>query len=1060
MKIELHYFKSMKGKIGIPIFLSSLSLIFLMLIYPMGAFAQKQTVTGTVTGASENEPLPGVNIVVKGMTYGTITDVNGHYQIEVEPGAVLVASFIGFENMEKEVGNQNVINFELEEALTDLDEVVVIGYGVQKKKLVTGATAQIDGDELEKRNVTSAMQALQGQAAGVNITSTSGQPGEGMKVVVRGVGTISGAEPLYIVDGMLTGDIDYLNPADIESIDILKDAASAAIYGSRGANGVVLVTTKQGKVGKTQVTFDAYTGVQNLAKKIDLLDAREYAMIMNEQHLNSGGSASNMPFSVNDLPRYTNNEVANTNWIDEMFVNNALTQNYVAGATGGNEQTVYSLSLSYTGQEGIVGGKDHSNLERYTARFNSTNHLYDGRVVIGEHLTYSHTKTRGIDVGNQYNNHLRGAFNASPLLPVYDNNGDFFNTADTSVHDQNGENYWNNAEANPYAGMVYGSQNVNNYQKLIGDIFTEINLMPNLKFRSSIALEVYTEEGREYLPIYQSSIYSFREYNEASQNLTINKKIKNDNLITYNKITGLHRFEAMVGQSSELNSGQWMFTRNADVGFNDLDHAFIDNTTNVEDSKFSMNGGPGGNDRVLSYFGRVQYNFDETYLLNVTFRADGSSKFAEGNRWGYFPSVSAGWVVTNEPFLSAPFLQFFKLRASWGQNGNNNAESHTYLAPIKFTQAKYAFGSEEGVSTPGAYPERLSNPGLRWETAEQTDIGFDARLFNSALSVNFDWYHKVTKDWLIKAPIYATAGADAPFINGGQVTNTGVELVLSYHGNAGNLKYSVSANGAYNKNEVGKIPTDDGVIHGATNTLYANSEEFYRAETGYPISYFWGWETNGIFQSTTDITNYTSSDGTIIQPKAQPGDIKYVDQNDDGKIDDNDKTNLGDPNPDLIYGLNINLTYKGFDFGVILNGVTGNQLVQSYREHTNKYSNYTSEILGRWTGPNTSNTIPRVTNANKNYQFSDIFVKPGGYARISNVTLGYDIATITDAKFLSQCRVYAQVQNLATFTKYSGMDPEVGFGFDNGETDKFSSGIDLGYYPKPRTIMLGVNVKF
>jgi len=406
-------------------------------------------------------------------------------------------------------------------------------------------------------------------------------------------------------------------------------------------------------------------------------------------------------------------------------------------------------------------------------------------------------------------------------------------------------------------------------------------------------------------------------------------------------------------------------------------------------------------------------------------------------------------------------LNYLKLRASWGQNGNQNIDAFQYLAPIKFTQCYYAFGDVEGENTAGAYPERLSYENLKWETSEQLDIGFDARFLNSKFGLVFDFYRKMTKDWLIKAPIYATAGAEPPFINGGNVINTGVELGLNFYKTSGDFTFNVNANGAYNKNNVKEIPTKDGIIHGSTNSLFNNAPEFYRAESGHPIGYFWGYEMDGLFQTTTDVTNYTNSQGKVIQSKAKPGDVRFVDQDDNGKIDDNDKIEIGDPNPDLIFGFNFNCSYKGLDFSFMANGVAGNQIVQSYRSQSDKYGNYTTAILDRWRGINTSNSIPRVTNSNINYKhLSDLFIQNGSYLRISDIMLGYDFDKVLDLNAFSQLRIYASIQNVYTLTGYDGMDPEVGYGFDDEVDDKFSSGIDLGYYPRPRTILFGVNVKF
>lgn len=1048
-----------KNKHGVLCLLVLLS----FLLIPAALYAQPREINGLVKDAATESPLPGVNVVIRGTTTGTVTNLDGEFTISVAPEDVLIFSFIGFESQEIRVRDRTEINVSLVEEVSELDEVVVIGYGTQRKKLVTGATSQVKGEELEQRNSTSALQALQGQTPGVNITSTSGQPGEGMKVTIRGLGTIGNASPLYIVDGVPTGGIDYLNPADIETIDVLKDAASAAIYGNRGANGVVLITTRKGTSGKSQVTFDAYYGLQNRPRKIEMLDARQYAAIMNEQHLNSGGSTSNLPFDPNNLPAYTTDGPANTDWIDEMFVKNAVTQNYVLGATGGNNISTYSMSVSYTGQEGIVGGSALSDYNRYAGRFNSDHNLYEGRIRIGENLSFAYIKSNGIAVGNQYSNSLRGAFNTSPLLPMYDDEGEFFNTADKSILDQNGDSYWYDQEASPYASMHYGNQNDRNVQKLLGSVFAEISILENLKFRSLLGLDYYSREERSFTPIYRLSVYAFSNYTKASQNLEKGLGLTFDNLLTYSYTTSEHRLTAMLGMSVQQYHGSWMYSENTDLAFDDLEHAYMNNATNKDNTaRMEIQGAPHDEDKLLSYFGRVQYDFRETYLFNATFRADGSSKFARGSRWGYFPSFSAGWVISNESFMGSVsgFIPFLKLRASWGQNGSSSADAFNYLAPIKFTQATYAFGNTEGISTNGAFPNRLSNEELQWETSEQLNLGFDSRVLNGGVLVNFDWFRKVTKDWLIKAPIYATAGTDAPFINGGNVINTGVELALTYGGSSGNFNYRINVNGSYLKNNVTDIPTEDGIIHGATNTLYNNSLEFYRAESGHAIGYFWGWETDGIFQTTAEVDQHVSSAGELIQPSAKPGDLRYVDQNDDGILDDLDKVDLGDPNPDFLYGLTVSCNYRGLDFLVIANGVAGNQIVQSYRNHSDKFANYISEILDHWSGPGTSNTIPRVTNANINYKFSDIFVKPGSYLRISNVSLGYDLSRLVPVGFIGQLRIYASAQNLYTLTAYSGMDAEVGYGFDNGVTDRFSSGIDLGYYPRPRIFMLGINIKF
>jgi TonB-linked SusC/RagA family outer membrane protein len=782
-----------------------------------------------------------------------------------------------------------------------------------------------------------------------------------------------------------------------------------------------------------------------------MLDATEYATILNEAAVNSGKS-----------PYFTNAQIAalgsGTNWLDEMIVDNAATQNYSFGASGGSESSVYSTSLSYLGQEGIIGGKDLSNYERYNFRFNSEHKLYKDIVTLGENLSFAYVNKNGIGVGNQYNNSLRSAYQVNPLLPMYDANGNYYNTTSNTEP-------WLAGVANPYALMVYNNQNENNNQKLLGNVYLQIEPIKNLTVKTTLGLDYYAGEGHSYTPIYHLSTYANSEFDKVNQNMNKGKTLTWDNLLTYKfNVAEDHNFEAMLGTSSINYDGSTLETTNSDVIFDDLEHAWIDNTTNkVSGPKMSIKGKK-EETKKMSYFGRLNYNYKDTYLLNGTFRMDGSSYFSSENQWGYFPSVSAGWVMSNEEFLAdSKVVNFLKLRGSWGQVGNQSARTFQYLSTIKSNNTNYIFGNTEGGAAlvPGAYPDRLSNLNLSWETSEQIDLGFDARFLDNALSVNFDVYKKTSKDWLIIAPVLATAGADAPYINGGDVVNKGVELSLQYQNKIGEFNYSVSANGSYNENKVGQIPNGDGIIHGLSNELYENSGEFYRAQDGFPLGYFWGYKTGGVFQNQAQIDNYKSASGVVLQPSAAPGDIIYVNANGDDKIDDKDKMEIGNPNPDFTFGFTLSGNYKAFDISFMANGVAGNQIVQSYRNQSNSYQNYTSEILSRWHGEGSSNTMPRVTLDNKNFtQFSDLYVQDGDFLRISNITLGFDLAKLYKDKpfFVSQFRIYFSALNLYTFTKYNGMDPEIGFG-SNNDDQKFSSGVDVGYYPRPTTIMMGLNVK-
>lgn len=1023
-----------------------------MLFCYCGITYAQYTVSGRVTNAGEG--LPGVNILVKGTSTGTVTDIDGRYTIRVNTGnETLVFSFTGYLIQEVQINNRSILDVAMEEDVKALEEVIVIGYGTQKKALNTGATLQVKGDNLQKLSTTNPLQALQGQAAGVQISSTSGQPGDGLRVNIRGLGTIGNSGPLYVVDGVITGDIRYLNNSDIESIDVLKDAASAAIYGSQAANGVILITTKQGKKGQAaSISFDGFYGVQNVARKMPMLNSKEYATIMNEAAVNSG-----------KLPYWTNDEIAqittSTNWMDEMFVPNAVTQNYSLSAQGGSETSTYSTSIAYIGQEGIVGGRELSNYDRYNFRINSEHSLYKDIVKVGQNLTYAYVERNGIGVGNQYNNSLRGAFNTSPFVPMYGEDNNFYNN-------ENGADPFgrmvNTGEANPYAQMYYNNQNRNSEQKLIGNMYMVFEPVKNLKYRTSLGVDYTASDSRSFTPIYRLSAYSFSDFTRVNQSMSKGRSLLFNNLLSYSfDVNDVHHFDVMVGNEVFDLRGASVWGSNRDVVIQNLRYAWLSNTTNTDGSpNMSIGGGPWDEDKRLSYFTRLNYNYKETYMINATFRADGSSRFAQGNRFGYFPSVSAGWVMSNEAFMAnaSHVVSSLKLRASWGQVGNQAIPAWRYMAPVAFAHTRYSFGPGEGAEThvPGAFPNRLPNPELRWETSEQANVGFDARFMKGKLDVNFDWYRKMTKDWLIQAPVLAIAGADAPFINGGDVINSGVELVLAYRDNIGAFNYSFTVNGAYNQNTVGNIPTLDGIIHGATNQLFDNSVQFYRAQSGFPIGYFWGFKTNGIFQTEEEVQSYRSGEGIVIQPNAQPGDVRYVDVNGDGVIDERDKTMLGSAIPKFTFGFNFSADYKGFDFTIQTNGVAGNSIVQSYRNHANPYANYTNAILGRWHGPGSSNTMPRVTDDARNWtQFSDLYIHDGSFLRVSNVTIGYDFSRLSSRKILNQTRLYASALNLYTFTRYNGMDPEIGYG-----TEGWAQGIDLGYYPRPRTFMLGANIKF
>lgn len=1035
--------------------------VMLLVALFISGYAWAQSIRGKVVSAVTGEAISGASVHVIGQQRSTQTDGEGNFTLPTAVPARLAVSYVGYKTANVDVTGYDNLRIELSQEHADLEEVVVIGYGAQKKKLTTGANLRVEGADLQKRNQVSPLQALQGQAPGVSISSTSGQPGADMKVVVRGLGTIGNSGPLYVIDGIPGGDITILNPADIVSIDVLKDAASAAIYGSQAANGVVLVTTKMGTAGRSQLAIDAFSGIQNVGRITPMLNAEQYKIIMNEQALNAGASLIDFD-SMEGL--------ADTDWLRQMFWDNAQMQNYNLGLTGGSENSVYAMSLNYINQEGIGGGKNVSNYERYGFRINSEHKFLDKIVTIGQHLNFNYIKNNGINVGNQYNNTLRAAYITSPLSPVYSSNNRF-----GSPYNDTSNSPWFTGDGNPYGSMMINSNNANDAQRVLADVYAEIEPIAGLKIRSVGGFNYHASEYRSFTPLYQLSAYAYNtDHTTVNQSMGKGHTLTWTNTATYDfTVADDHRFTAMAGmeslryQGTSLSGSNW----NLLSQFNDFAHAYLDNTTgqahldddgNIVETRF-VNGGPDNRYRRVSYFGRVAYDFQEKYLLNATLRADGSSKFSQGNRWGYFPSVSAGWIISSEDFMKeASGINFLKLRASWGQVGNQDIADFQFASPINTSTgwtsdnpaAHYVFGTGN-FNVPGAYPSRLSNPLLTWETSEQANVGIDARFLTNRLDVVADFYVKNTKDWLVRPPILATAGAGAPFVNGGSVKNTGVELGLSWKDQVGEVGYRAGVNGAYNKNKVGLIPTEDGIIHGQINMLYDNSEEFYRAQNGHAIGYFWGYQTAGLFQSDADIAAWRDQGNGILQPGVRPGDVKYVDQNKDGVINAVDKIDLGVGMPDFTFGFNVGANYKNFDLSVDAYGVAGNKIVQSYRNHTNKQANYTTRVLSRWTGEGTSDRIPRVTETNINWQFSDLYLQDGDFLRIANITLGYDFSKLVTWKYASQIRLYVQGQNLFTFTKYDGMDPEIGYG-----TDGWVSGIDLGYYPRPKVVLFGANIKF
>lgn len=1017
-------------------------LFYLFSFLTIGLYAQGLRITGTVTSADEKLPLPGVSVVVKGTTTGTITNFDGFYELaNVPANSTLVFSFIGMRSQEIPVNNQTTLNVALESDVIGVDEVVVVGYGVQKKSLVTGAIAKVDGDELRKASDMRVTQALQGKTAGVVISSNSGQPGDQISVRVRGTGTNGDAEPLYIIDGlpMSGAGTDFLNSGDIESIEVLKDAASAAIYGARGANGVVLITTKSGRKGtKLTVTYDGYMGLQNPWKKIPLLNSSEYVMLINEAALNGG---QDFAFSATDIAGFT----ADTDWQDEMFYYDAPKQNHALNFSGGSDKIEYSSSLNYFKQDGIVA-KGKSNFERISYRLSTNADL--GLVKVGGNINIAGITSRGIATNDRYGLGLNQALNMPPIVPVYNEDGSYATPEQFGIGMQE--------ITNPVALMDYTTHSKTRTSKLIGGVFGEFQFgklapaLTGLTFRTSFGGEFALVNNDNYTPFYYLDALHFTITDQAGKSMNQYSRWNFENVFTYDKTIDEHHFTLMAGTTAFKDMWESIHGSKKDVIFDDFEHSFLDNATDPESAAV---GGGASEHTVASIFGRINYDLLDRYMFAATLRRDGSSRFGNENKYGYFPSASVGWVLSRENFMTSVsnYLDLLKIRVSWGQNGNENIGDFGYTSVIG-NGAIYYFGDSK-TQYNGTAPTSIANPSLKWETSEQTNFGID--LAKGGFRATLDYYIKTTKDWLVTAPVPMMVGNSAPTVNGGSVRNSGFEAEFGYRKKFGELSFDASINGALNKNEVLDIQNSEKRLQGGDGG-FGQAGVLY-AEVGSPMGVFYGIKTDGIFQTSEEIANYKNSTGGLIQPKAKPGDIKFIDFNGDGAISDEDRQQIGSPYPDFTGGLNLNLGWKGFDLNMFWYAALGQEVYMATRRYDMNFTNFSADWLNRWTGPGTSNTYPRVTFVDDNVNMktvSDFFIQDGSFVRLRNSSLGYTLPkNITEAIKINRIRFYVSAENLLTLTSYKGYDPEIGGGV-------FSNGIDRGIYPQARTILGGVNITF
>ena len=1049
-------------------------LLFLLSAFIMSitAFAQS---SGTVTDEN-GDPIIGASVIESGNAKnGTVTDIDGHFTIDVAEGRNLVISYIGYET--QTVPARRNMTVVLKEDHQMLSDVVVIGYGVQKKSVVTASIAKVAAEDLEGKSPVRVDNALKGLAAGVNVTSSSGQPGAAPKVRIRGAGTINDSDPLYIVDGMPMGQggIDYLNPNDIESIEVLKDAASGAIYGSRAANGVILVTTKKGKKGKANISYNFSQGWQSSWRKRDVTSATDYAILQNEMYVN-GGSAPLYadPYHLTDA----NGDPIKgfgTDWQDLVFNDNAPVQNHDVSVSGATDKLNYFLSMGYYTQEGIVGGNyGKSNYNRMSLRSNNIYNVYDmsdernflNKLDITVNLSYSRIKATGISENSEWGTILGSALYMSPLLPVtlkgdiaqrqIDNYASYDLLRDANGDPYTIPNYLGSyQEMNNPVAMLAVPETKNWTHKFVPQFVFDLQLWDNLKyhFNYSADLAFWGSDGA-VRSLYYLSGNNKQEHTSASASKYQSTTWQLENTLTYDKTFGDHSFAVVLGQSAMKSKGDYLSGNRWNLVNPDkpsINYATGDVVDGI--AQFGVAGAPWAEHTLSSLFARLSYNYAERYMLQATVRRDGSSRFGTNNRYATFPSVSLGWNLRNEPFMDgkASWLSTAKLRASWGKNGNESIGDFRYT--VLTAMGNNVLLGKDALKYIGSKANGLANPDLKWEESEQTDIGIDLGFLNNALTFTADYYIKKTNGMLLTQPIPSYVGETKPIGNVGDMENSGFEFELGYKFHIADARFAIKGNATYLHNELKNLGNDTGYLD--YDSVQGISGGGTRAMNGEPFPFFFGYKTDGIFQTMDEVNAYTNSTGGLIQPDARPGFVRFVDVNGDGAITPDDRTNIGNGTPTWTFGLNFNAEWKGFDFNLFLQGVSGADVLDgTYRSDV--YSgNYPTWMLDRWTGPGTSNKYPMLMLGDDvNWRMSDLYIHDASYCRIKNISLGYTLPqTLTKKFFVERLRFFVMAENLATWTKYWGFDPEI----SSGGT---SLGVDRGIYPQARTYTIGFNITF
>jgi TonB-linked SusC/RagA family outer membrane protein len=1020
------------------VFLSLLS--FLLSAQDKGNINLKGTVLDKQTAA----PIIGATVIVPNTKIGVITDMNGNFEIKLPFNSQIKISYVGYKPQILSITSDNPLTVYLEEEKKELDEVVVIGYGVQKKSDITGAISSVSGKDISSMPVSSPLQGLQGRAAGALVIQNTGAPGGKTTIKIRGTGTINDSDPLYVVDGFIVDDIEHLNPNDILSMEILKDAASSSIYGSRAANGVILITTKQGETGKIKIAFDAYSGTSNPWKTIKVMNVDNFALMRDYVQGTSTYSAdgklyyskdSNGNLYFDDEKYHRIDSIRNSSpesWWDAV-TRTGIKQQYNLSLTGGNENHKYLISGNYYNEEGIVKTADY---ERLSLRLNLSNKIAKW-LDMKTNFLYTNDDRHIVPEGT--NGVLKKALYQNPLIYPYNNAGYY-------------------SEDHPIA-MIERNHNESKTNRidLNIDFSVKINKLLNYELKFSNYKIFYNQYRFNEVPKLEENFVIPTDLTKIIRNSNSTNKTEIDNLLTFNYNRNKHDVNIVGGQIVEMSSIEYLSAEKQGAPGNSSNYRYLSAAYYGDQADGTISEWS-----ALGFLGRVNYAYNNKYLMQINFRADASSKFSPSCRWGYFPSVSLGWKFSGEKWMqNLDFISLGKIRVGWGRLGNSRIDDYARYTIIE-DEYNYSYGSGEHVTQPGATAITLGNERIKWETTESYNVGLDLNFFNNRLNTTIEYFDKQTANMLLRVPVSLSAGLnEAPMVNAGNVSNKGFEFTINYKGNISKFKYEIGVNISHVKNTVTSLGTGNEPIYGALLSETSINDYVTKTEVGMPIGYFYGYVTDGIFQSQEEVEASAQNNGVTA-----PGDFRFKDLNLDGKIDASDRTYIGSPHPKYVFGVPLSLSYKNWDLSMFFQGQWGNKIfnvmeyyLNSAHETCNVYADLISKV---WSSTNPNGNIPELSLADKprNFRASDFYVKDGSYARLKDLTLNYNIPEkFLKRLFLSTASVYISSYNLLTFTKYDGLDPEVGK-ISGEESNNLYFGVDHGNYPQARSFLVGIKVTF